>query len=127
MPWSGGSQAVTTSNSVISAGALNRRITIQKQINTPDGEGGYSIAWATFISTFAKVDSNAGSEPYFADQLYPHAQFSITIRYRKGIIPGMRILLGTHTLRIRSIVDPTYEHVYLTLRCEELQAEGAVL
>lgn len=107
-------------------GQLNRRVTLQKEVRTPDGAGGYVKTWKTWATTWGCVEPSSGTEPYFSDQLYPHQQYKITIRYRAGVQPGMRLLLGKQVLRIRSVGDPTYEHVLLPLQCEELQSQGAI-
>jgi SPP1 family predicted phage head-tail adaptor len=107
-------------------GVLNRKILIQQPINTPDGAGGQTTTWTTIFTVFAAIAPSHGSEAYFAMQLYPHAQYMITIRWRYGVLPGYRVVANTHTMRIRSMTDPMMAHVFIQMLCEELQAEGIV-
>lgn len=111
------------------SGSLNRRITIERPIDTPDGGGGFTREWAPYFATWANIVGNPGSEPYFAEQVYPHAQYTVTIRYRRSqpVTDTMRVHYGTHILNIRSVVDKLEQHVDIELHCEELQAVGSPL
>jgi len=115
-----------TNKAHLNPGEMTRFITIQKPVDAPDGAGGETRTWATFIRVWASVEPNSGSETYFAQQLYPKESYTVQIRYKTGVVPGMRIVLGSHIMRIHSIIDLYQEHAFLKMNCEELQAEGAV-
>ncbi len=112
-----------------SSGSMNRRVTIERPIDTPDGGGGFIRDWEPYFATWANVVGSGGTEPYFAEQVYPHAQYTVTIRFRRSqpVTDVMRVHYGTHVLNIRSVVDTKEQHVELVLHCEELQAEGSQL
>lgn len=105
---------------------MTRFITIQSPVDIPDGAGGSVRTWTTYAQLWANVEPASGSEPYFANQLYPKETYVVQVRYKSGIVPGMRIQLGSHLMRIHSIIDLHHEHAIIKMNCEELQAEGAV-
>lgn len=111
----------------VDAGKLNRWITIQKPVDTPDGAGGDVRVWVPFLNLWAQVEALMGSEPFFADQMYPKLQVAFTIRYRKGVMAAQRVLYGTRLFNIRSVVETEDSRVYIKLHTEELQAKGTIL
>lgn len=110
----------------IDPGKLRRFILIQKPCDTPDGAGGDVRDWVSFLKVWAQVEPLSGTEPFFADQMYPKLMATFTIRYRKGVVAAQRILYGTRIFNIRSVVEADDSRVYLKLHAEELQAKGAV-
>jgi len=111
------------------SGSMNRKVTIERPVDTPDGSGGFDRDWEPYFTTWANVVGSPGSEPYFAEQVYPHATYEVTIRYRRSqpVTDAMRVHYGSHILNIRSVVDNKEQHVELNLHCEELQAEGSIV
>jgi len=111
------------------AGFYNRRITIQTPVDTPDGAGGFVRVWTDVFSTWANVAAKGGNEPFFAQQVYPHMQYTVKYRYRRAqpVNGNMRVIYGTHVLNIRDVVDEDEGHVNIVLKCEELQAKGSQL
>jgi SPP1 family predicted phage head-tail adaptor len=108
----------------INPGMLNRKIQIQKNIDSPDGSGGLTRQWVTVFTCWAQVSDLGGSEPYEHMQNYPHQNYHITIRYRLGISANMRVLYRGKILNIRSIQDENEEHALISMTCEELGARG---
>lgn len=111
----------------VDPGKLNRQIIIQKPTDTPDGAGGDVRVWTPFLTLWAQVSPSTGTEPFFAEQMYPKLTVTFTIRYRKGITAAMRVVYGTRLFNIRSVEETQDSRVYLKLHSEELQAKGSVL
>lgn len=98
---------------------LRHRIAIQKRTQSPDGLGGFSESWITFASTWAKISPTSARERFFSEKLEHNITHKITIRYRSGISPDMRIQFGTRIFKINGIINPEERNIWLDLLCEE--------
>ena len=104
----------------LSAGKLNKKISLQRITRTPDGGGGYTESWTEYAKTWAHVKPKTGNEIFSGMQLEANITHDIMIRYRSDILPNDKIVLETsRELNIRSIIDLEERHVWLQLRCEE--------
>ena len=88
--------------SVSRIGKLRNKITIQNTDLTTDSIGGYTTARSSYVTAFAKVTPKSGKQ-IFGDKTgkqieNPHT-FEFQIRYRSGISPKMRILMGSISVR----------------------------
>ena len=73
------------------AGDLSRRITIQQPASVKTN-GLISTSWLTFRTVQAFIKQLKGYERANAQAVWPGADFSITIRYIRGITGNMRIV-----------------------------------
>ncbi len=81
---------------------LRHRITLQQEVETPDGAGGYAKSWADVadlwaeimpvISSGAKLDKSAGREIVLGGQIQHELSHRILLRYRDDITPSMRLV-----------------------------------
>lgn len=109
----------------LEAGRLDKRVTIQTLVESSDGAGGQNRSWAAgALTVWASVEPGTGREFAAAQQLQPELSHIVTIRYRTGITPKMRIkyMAGgvTRTFSIHSLVDPLERHEQLQLYCSEI-------
>ena len=79
------------------AGTLNERITIQNAAPTQDANGEMVPAWTNLIAegdgdVWASVIDITGKEYVTANANQASVQTKITIRYRAGILPAMRVI-----------------------------------
>ena len=120
--------------SIVKSGELNRRITLQGPVDTPDGQQGFTRTWVTLpgcASVPASMDySNVprrGDELWVAGQVYPTAFIIFKIRYRPSInISDIhRVLYGIRIFNIRSTTVPQESRTIIMMQCEELQAKGS--
>ena len=75
------------------AGDLRRRIVIQHQTKQQDpGTGEITTAWVDFARVWASVDPLSARDLIAAQASQSEASGRITIRYRSGVLPTMRIL-----------------------------------
>jgi SPP1 family predicted phage head-tail adaptor len=112
------------SNESLSAGRLDKRVTIQNRGETPGAGGTQTIAYTDYLTVWAAIEQGAGREFMAAQQLQPELSHTITIRYRTGISDKQRIkyIVGgvTRTFAIHSVVDPLERHEQLILSCSEI-------
>lgn len=106
----------------VSAGDLNRRVTIEQLSTAGDRMGGASSTWTTLTTVWAKVSPKSGVERLHADQLTPTITYVVTIRYRKDVDASMRLVYESRTLRINSVIDQDEQHRFLVLACDEWPA-----
>ncbi len=98
-------------------GSLNKRVTIQKALYSSDGGGGLASEWqsiATNPNVYAAISPLSGGEQLRFHQLENNISHRIIIRYRDDINTTMRLINGTITYDIKSIIN-------IGERCEYLE------
>lgn len=100
---------------MIRAGRLNRRVTIQQKSVTRDAIGAEVIAWVDVATVWAEVSPYSGREFVALRQAQDEITTRITIRYRSGITPAMRIVHGQAKYDIVHVIDKSDAHVALEL------------
>lgn len=88
----------------MNAGELNRRVTIQQLASMQDDHGQPGTAWSTVATLWASIADLSGREYLAADAQQSQAQTKITIRYRSGILPAMRVLHGVDVYNIEAVL-----------------------
>lgn len=119
---------LSTADTTVGSGAFNRRVTIQQETSTPDGQGGSTPTWGTLVTTWAHVEPWKGAVAFQAQQKFPTKWIRILLRYRPStnISTAMRAVYKDQTYEIRSITDPAEAHTTIELLCEELRAKGSL-
>lgn len=108
------------------ASRLNKRITLQEEVKTPDGAGGYSLSWRDIATVWAEIkplSANKGDEAFVSMQQEGRSYAIITIRHREDVTHKLRILYGLRLFNIISVTNPDEANVYLEL----LVAEGVAI
>jgi len=103
-------------------GAMRERITIQKKVATPDGQGGHSVAWAVRAVVAAALEALTGREAIAAQQITATFDRAFVIRYRTDVSVADRVVWAGRTLQILHAVDPNDDARFLRLTCTEVQA-----
>lgn len=109
-------------------GAMNARITLQREVQVADGGGGGYHAWSTVKTIWAEIIEQSGSERIHADQLQSEVGTTIRIRHRTNVHAGMRVIEGEPDTAdepagggrvwiIEAVTDPEGRRIYLDLRC----------
>jgi SPP1 family predicted phage head-tail adaptor len=98
------------------------RLTLERPTATPDGAGGFTLAWNAITILPADVAPVKADERSVDEGLSDLTLHKIVIRKRADILSSDRFRLGTRVFRIRSIVDPDEDGRFLVCVCEE---EGA--
>lgn len=102
------------------AGRLRQLITIQSRTEVKGAAGGRSYTWATFATVRAEVAGISGREYLAAQQIQAEITHRVLIRYLSGVKAEMRILWGTRTLEILTVLESSGRNTELTLMCKEL-------
>jgi len=100
-------------------GRLRHRLTLEQEMPSADGGGGYALAWTTVATLWAAIEPIAGREQLQAMQLASPVTHRVIIRHRPGVGAGMRARLGSRLFNIRAVIDRDERRRYLDLLCEE--------
>lgn len=104
----------------IAAGQLDRRVTIQQRAAGVDTYGQPSTTWETLATVWAWVKAPSGAslaERVAADRQASLVTYSVRIRYRADVTAGMRLLVGSDTWDIDSVVIDHARREYVDLVC----------
>ncbi len=103
---------------------LRHRLTLQQEVQTEDGAGGYVRSWNNLGDIWAEITSVSnrsiyGQEKLYAEQLQSEITHKITIRFRSLISTDMRLLFESRIFNIRSIRNINENNEILELLVEE--------
>jgi len=108
------------------AGELRHRVTIQEKSVTRNSYGEEVITWGDVATVWAAVEPLArgprGREFIEAQRAGAEITTLIRMRYRSGIAPEMRVVYGSHTYDIKSVVHVEERQRELHLMCREVIA-----
>ena len=85
---------------------LRHRLTLEQEIKTPDGAGGYTKTWESVADIWAEIQPISGKERVFAGQISAEISHKITIRYRVGLNTAMRFVYNDRIFNISAILNP---------------------
>jgi len=104
------------------AGQLRERITIEIEARTPNGQGGFTIAWASVSTSpvvWAEVIGLNGSEAIRAGIERSVSVYRINMRQRSDISARNRLQWNGQVLAIKSVLPhPDEPKAFLQLLCE---------
>lgn len=104
----------------LAPGRLRQRISIESATTPTTGET--TPSFTTYAANVpAEVIETSGGEYIRGRQVEAGIVAMVTIRYRSGLDPTMRIKYGTRYLNIGSIIDPTGYRSELLIMCREVQ------
>lgn len=76
------------------AGSLDRRVTLQQQVETRDSYGGVTFTWQDVATVWADVQAVSGREFLQSQAVQDEVTTRIVIRFRTGITTGkLRVVL----------------------------------
>lgn len=102
-------------------GKLRDRLTIQRQVRTPDNSGGFAVNWENIPDdpvVFAEIAPLTFREEIRFRQIATQASHRITIRYRADIAADMRLIDGAKTYNIVSLLPLDSRLEYLVIIAE---------
>lgn len=102
---------------VLRAGELDRRVTLQQRSGSKDAFGQQLTTWSDMATVWANIRPTNGREILTAGAIAAEVSHIVTIRYRPGIAPSMRLLYGSQVFNIVAVVEPELAHVSLELYC----------
>ncbi len=107
------------------AGTLRHRVDIESFETTLDDEGALVEEWVSLLdSEPAEIVALSGREYIAAQAVQAGVTTRITIRWRAGVLPSMRVVHGSDIYNIKAVLpDPSLRR-HLTLMCETGANEG---
>ncbi len=100
-------------------GRLRHRIVVEAVSLTSDGGGGASRIWTPVATVWAAVTSTSGAEIVQSEAVSSRISHSVLMRHHDGIVPAMRLRLGTRILDIVAVYDTDHRRRFLTCLCRE--------
>lgn len=103
------------------AGALNKRVTFQKEITSDDGGGGTSIDWVTQFTLWGSLLPERGRERLAADRVQAEVAGVLRVRMltqAKTVTTAWRAVIDSVPYQIRSITNPDQRGKYLEMVVE---------
>lgn len=99
----------------MSIGKLRHKMSLQQQVLTPDGGGGFTASWQEVAEIYADIAELTGGESLDAGQLAAVTPCRITILYRGDVTPAQRLATGSRIYDIVSARDPDGSKAWLEI------------
>lgn len=107
------------------AGKLRHRVTLQRQVQTRDADGGVVVAWQDVAPVWAAIEPLSAREFIAGQALTSDVDTRITIRHRADVQADWRAVKGSVIYAIRGVLpDKESGNVYLTLPCSSGANDG---
>ena len=105
------------------AGDLRHRVDIGRYVEGTDQWGNpLPRQWEQVAQVWASVEGLSGRLLFEAQQTALQSDHRVTIRYRKGIEPGMIVRWDGRELEIQAVLDRDGRRRWLELTCREVRA-----
>ena len=101
-------------------GKLSHRVVLEEPARVSDGGGGASITWSPVASLWAAIEPLGGREQARHESLEARLSHRITLRYRAGIRPDMRLRLDARIFTIQAVMNEQEKNRWLVCLCEEV-------
>jgi SPP1 family predicted phage head-tail adaptor len=76
----------------VQAGKMRHLIRLQKQVLTPDSQGGYTNNWTEIDEVHAEVEQGGGAELLHAGQLESTNLYTVSMRWNGDFTPAQRVI-----------------------------------
>ena len=106
----------------VTAGKLDKRVTLQSATEARDGHGQAIPIWSDVATVWAVIDPIRGREYFAAQQVSAETTHRVTIRWRSGVSPKWRVVYGSRTFRIESVINVRERNEQIELMCVEVLA-----
>jgi SPP1 family predicted phage head-tail adaptor len=103
----------------VTIGALRHRMRLEQTDRVPDGGGGSVVSWSLITELWGSLEPLSGTEVIDADGLQGRVTHQVWLRYRSGVTPDMRLVLGPRKFDIRLVVDYGERRHHLRCLVEE--------
>lgn len=100
------------------AGRLNQRFILWSQTTTQDSLGQPQNNWTIVATLWADARLQGGMESIRNGAVTSVNRASVRVRYRAGILPGMRGTMGATTYSILAVLPDEAKKQYVDLVCE---------
>jgi SPP1 family predicted phage head-tail adaptor len=100
-------------------GQLTARLDLESAVETPDGQGGATVAYQVGSSHWARLEPIAAELVELGTVDRQTATHRIWIRHAAGVAPGKRFRKGARIFDIVTVQDPDETGRYLVCRVRE--------
>lgn len=100
-------------------GDLDQPIEIKQEVSTPDGQGGFTVAWSLVCAPWAAVAPAGASEQDRQGALRDVRGYDFTIHRRDGVAAGMVIEWQGRRFNITGVPAPARRDPFMTISAEE--------
>ena len=107
---------------LIDPGRLNARLVLERPEETPDGQGGVTVGFATVATLWASIEPVTMRAEEAAGTLPVTVTHRIRLRRRDDLASGMRLRKGVRRFAIRAFRDPDETGRYTLCDCEEIKS-----
>ncbi len=100
------------------AGGLRDRVSFQAEQQTPDGGGGYALAWAHVITVWGELRLERGREKVEAGRLEAADGGVLRVRSSiatRAITEANRVLINSEPYQIKTIANPDRKNQWLEM------------
>ena len=104
------------------SGYLSTRVTIQQPVTEQDESGQPVNNWLDMATVWANVTDISGREFIASAALQNTVQTKITIRYRAGVVPAMRVVHQASIYNIEAVLGQ--DKTSLLLMCSRGAGNG---
>jgi len=99
--------------------AMRARLALQRPLTADDGAGGLTTTWQDVTALWAAIRPLRGSEGHWLDAPAGSLTSEVTIRWRAGVRPDMRLVGDGRVFDIRAVFDPDGRRRRLVCHCLE--------
>lgn len=103
----------------LDAGQLTARLDLESTVETPDGQGGATVAHVVDSSHWARIEPVSPDLAELGHVERQSVTHRIWIRYAAGVTTGKRFRKGARVFDILTVHDPDETRRYLVCRVRE--------
>lgn len=92
-------------------GALNRRVLLQRRVETPSGTGGSTVTWQDIGQVWANIKHQSGAEVMRSGVPVSVRKASIRTWFREDIDATCRALIGSTVYDIKGVLPSGREFI----------------
>lgn len=109
-------------------GKFRHRVILQTATIARSARGAEEMTWTDTATVYADIRTVGGQEQVLASQLEVATLLhTITIRYRTGIVPKMRLKWGARVFSIEAVIEQDNRMRTLNLSCREVVGDAEVI
>lgn len=105
--------------SKLSASDFKHRVAFEATTQTSDNAGGFTEAWATVATVWAKIEPARAYERFVSMQTETHVTHKITCRYNSAIATAKRATYDSRTFDVTGIINVDEANQYMILTVVE--------
>ena len=102
-------------------GRLRHRIELHSPTASRDSYGAQTETYAKYATVWGRIEPLRGLELIHAQEVQLETTHKCTIRYNSSVDGKDRIIFGTRTFEITSIINPEERNKYLEMWCKEVE------